>query len=73
MHARKRAKKREVTLRTLRKSRGKTLKDVADALGTKVPTVSDWERGRRSPSPRYIPRYAEVLGIDALELAQMTT
>ncbi len=72
MHARKRVKKRNSRLKVLRRSQGKTLQQVASELGAGKPTVCDWERGRRRPSPRYIPAYAQILGISANELAEMT-
>jgi transcriptional regulator with XRE-family HTH domain len=59
-------------LRTLRKQSGKTLHDVAEALGVSVVYVSDIERGNRKPfGPEHIEKLAVLLNADSRELHQL--
>lgn len=56
-------------MRTERKSRGWTLKYVAEALGLpQLSTYSNWEYGRREPDTEMLGKIAELyqLSIDAL-------
>lgn len=50
-------------LRTLRKGRGLTQKDVADRLGMVRATVSNYEVGRRTPHLSDLRRFAELYGV----------
>lgn len=51
------------TLRQLRKSKGATIKDVADAVGVSVATVSLYERGLRSPSYEILLKLGEYFDV----------
>jgi len=50
-------------IRTLRKSSGKTLKDLADSLNRSVGWLSQVERGHATPSVADLGKIAEELGI----------
>jgi transcriptional regulator with XRE-family HTH domain len=47
--------------RELRLQVGLTLREVADAVGADVATVSRWERGEREPRGEHLNRYVAVL------------
>lgn len=49
-------------LRSWRQTKGFTLQKVADDLGTSRQVVSDWERGRRRPGPRFMPLVRDLTG-----------
>ncbi|MDD3799204.1 MAG: helix-turn-helix transcriptional regulator [Novosphingobium sp.] len=55
-------------LQRLRKARGLTLAQLADALGVSKPTVWAWEQGRARPVDHRIEGLAEVLGVERAEL-----
>lgn len=44
---------------------------LADQLGVKQPTVSDWENGRRTPMPQRFADIERVLGIEPGTLARI--
>lgn len=50
-------------LRTLRKGRGLTQREVADRLGMVRATVSNYEVGRRTPHLSDLRRFAEFYGV----------
>lgn len=50
-------------LRTLRKGRGLTQRDVADRLGMVRATLSNYEVGRRTPHLSDLRRLAELYGV----------
>lgn len=50
-------------LRTLRKGRGLTQKDVADRLGLVRATISNYEVGRRTPHLSELRKFAELYGV----------
>lgn len=52
----------------LRRRRGLTQLDVAEALGVTQQAVSEWERGRKRPEINSLPILAEVLGCELIEL-----
>lgn len=52
----------------LRKARGLTLANVADALAVSKPTVWAWEHGKARPVEGRIPAIAEALGVGPEEL-----
>ena len=56
------------TFKSLRISNGYTQADLASKLGVTIPTVSVWERGLSSPSPRYIPQLAEIFNVPKKEI-----
>lgn len=56
-------------LHQLRKAKGMTLAEVADALGVSKPTVWAWEQGRARPSPERFARIAELFGLAESGLA----
>lgn len=53
----------------LRRERGLTLEQVANALGVSKPTVWAWEKGKAKPIPERIEGIAEVLGVSVLDLS----
>ena len=53
-------------LRRVRLEKGKTLNDVADATGIKVPNLSLMERGQMGITPRNAELLVEFLGRDAI-------
>lgn len=55
-------------LRHLRKARGLSLKQLADAAGLSIGFVSQIERGLSSPSVRSLVRLSDVLGVSVGEL-----
>ena len=56
-------------LKRLRRERGMTLANVADALGVSKPTVWAWEKGKARPVPNRLEAIAEVLGVPESELS----
>jgi transcriptional regulator with XRE-family HTH domain len=60
------------TLQSIRIKQGFTQADIAKKLGVTVPTVSSWERHQSSPSPRYIPQLADLLGKSRDEIFLLT-
>lgn len=50
-------------LHRLRRERGLTLADVADALGVSKPTVWAWEKGKARPVPERLDAIAGALGV----------
>lgn len=57
-------------LNRLRRERGLTLADVANALGVSKPTVWAWEKGKARPLPERIAAIAEALGVTPEDLRQ---
>lgn len=55
-------------LRAYRRSKGKTIAQVADASGLSLPYISNLERGRGNPTVGAINRLAEALGIGPSQL-----
>lgn len=51
-------------LRTLRKGKKLTQKDVAERLGMVRATISNYEVGRRTPHLSDLRRFAELYGVD---------
>lgn len=51
-------------LRTLRKGKKLTQKDVAERLGMVRATISNYEVGRRTPHLSDLTRFAELYGVD---------
>ena len=51
-------------LRTLRKGKKLTQKDVADRLGMVRATISNYEVGRRTPHLSDLKRFAELYGVN---------
>ena len=60
------------TFKSSRISNGYTQADLASKLGVTIPTVSVWERGLSSPSPRYIPQLAELFNVPKKEIFLLT-
>lgn len=50
-------------LRTLRKEKGLTQKEIANEIGIKQNTYSDWETGRTEPNIEYIIKLANMLKV----------
>ncbi|MFV0307598.1 MAG: helix-turn-helix transcriptional regulator [Desertimonas sp.] len=59
-------------LRRARRAAGLNQADLARQVGVKQASVSDWERGRRSPRPTRIKKIAAVLGIDPAQLVDQS-
>jgi transcriptional regulator with XRE-family HTH domain len=53
------------TLRYLRKSRGLTQVQLADALNVSQSTVASWENGSRRPDLDILPQIAKFYGVSA--------
>jgi len=58
-------------LNRLRRERGLTLADVADALGVSKPTVWAWEKGKARPLPERLEAIATALGVNAQDLVEV--
>lgn len=58
-------------LNQLRRERGLTLAQVANALGVSKPTVWAWEKGKARPLPERIAAIAQVLGVTEADLADV--
>lgn len=58
-------------LNTLRRERGLTLAQVADALGVSKPTVWAWEKDKARPLPERIGAIADVLGVTSEDLMEV--
>lgn len=56
------------TLNRVRRERGLTLAQVADALGVSKPTVWAWEKDKARPLAERMDAIAEVLGVDPARL-----
>lgn len=52
----------------LRRERGLTLAQVAEAMGVSKPTVWAWEKGKARPLPERLEALAKVLGVTKAEL-----
>lgn len=50
-------------IKTLRKARGMTQEQLADRLGVKRSTISNYEIGRRSPHIKELEAISEALGV----------
>jgi len=59
-----------IKLNRLRRARGLTLADIANALGVSKPTVWAWEKSKARPVPNRIPDIAAALGVSTLELGE---
>ncbi len=59
-----------IKLNRLRRERGMTLAQVADALGVSKPTVWAWEKGKARPVPERLDAIAEALGVSTAELGE---
>ena len=55
-------------LQRLRKERGLTLAQIADAIGVSKPTVWAWEHGKARPIAERLGKLAEALGVTDEEL-----
>lgn len=59
-------------LNRLRRERGLTLAQVAEALDVSKPTVWAWEKGKARPLPERLGAIADVLGVSEDELSEST-
>lgn len=59
-------------LNRLRRERGLTLADVADALGVSKPTVWAWEKGKARPLPERLEPIAAALGVSPDDLIEQS-
>lgn len=53
-------------IRELRKKAGIGQKELADIIGVSIPTVSDWETGKKQPSKERLRKLAEYFQVDEL-------
>lgn len=53
-------------VRELRKKKGIQQKELALEIGVSIPTVSDWETGKKDPSGDRLRKLAEYFGVDEL-------
>jgi transcriptional regulator with XRE-family HTH domain len=53
-----------------RMARGLTQKKLAQLMGVRPSTVCAWEAGLHRPDPERIPKLAEHLRVDALQVAE---
>ena len=60
------------TFKSLRISSGYTQSALAEKLGVTTPTISSWERGKSSPSPRNVPRLAKLFNVSSKEIFFLT-
>lgn len=60
------------TLQSLRIQNGYTQADIAKLLNVTIPTVSSWERSNSRPSPRFVPKLADILGVGPKEIFLLT-
>jgi transcriptional regulator with XRE-family HTH domain len=59
-------------IETFRRARGLRQADLGALVGVSDNTIAAWERGAR-PQPQRVPRLAEALGVDPLELTRQLT
>lgn len=60
-------------LRRIRQERGTTQRDLAEALGVTVPTVSRYENHVSTPSMDVIDLMAQTLGVEFFDLTNRPT
>jgi len=60
-------------LKTLRRRKFKTQKELATQVGVSYQTVQTWEAGSAQPRLRHIPKLAEALGVEPEQLLEMLT
>ncbi|EJL32222.1 putative transcriptional regulator [Caulobacter sp. AP07] len=58
-------------VRRLRKERGLSQEALADEVGLAVTYVGQIERGQRNPTLDVVERFAEVFGVDPLEMLKL--
>lgn len=65
----------QLTLKKLRERAGLTQRQLADALGVTIVTISSWERGVKEPRPSFaqVKRMTEVLQCSLDELVEATS
>lgn len=59
-------------LRKRRLDLGLLQREVAERMGVDVSSIHNWERGRTSPPPRFVPRIVEFLGYVPYDLSKGT-
>lgn len=59
-----------LNLKSARRHAGMTQLDVADKIGSPVTSVSDWERGTRTPGVQILIRMADAYGVTLDELVR---
>lgn len=57
-------------IKIYRKAKGLKQAELADRVGVARVTVVAWEVGRYTPSPQWIPKLAEVLGVEPQRLSR---
>ena len=61
----------ETNLKSIRKSRGMTQRQLAESIGEKVATYGTWERGTSTPNIEQLVRCAQVLDCSTDEILGM--
>lgn len=61
----------ETNLKTIRKSRGLTQRQLAESIGEKVATYGTWERGTSTPNIEQLVKCAQVLECSTDEILGM--
>ena len=56
------------TIVAIRKEKGMSQAELAQKMGVKPQTISQYERGIKNPKPSTIKKFADALGVDAAEL-----
>ncbi len=56
------------TIVAIRNEKGMTQAELAQKMGVKPQTISQYERGIKNPKPATIKKFADALGVDAAEL-----
>lgn len=56
------------TIVAIRKEKGMSQAELAQKMGVKPQTISQYERGIKNPKPATIKKFADALGVDAAEL-----
>ena len=56
------------TLAALRKIKGLTQIELANAIGVQAQSISKWERGLSNPSPKHLKQLASVLGVSSQDI-----
>lgn len=60
----------ENLIKIRRKDKKLSQSQLAERLGTRVMTISRWERGEHLPNQRYWPKIEEVLGLTPSQLVE---
>ncbi|WP_455717650.1 helix-turn-helix domain-containing protein, partial [Anaerosporobacter sp.] len=62
-----------IKIKTIRKSKGLTQKQLGDILGISQALIGQYETGKRKPKVEQIARFAEALNVELNELTNQVT